>query len=448
MAARLFLVALLTLLAPATGYAQPKSAKRPPNIILIMADDFGYECVGANGGTSYKTPHLDKLAKDGMRFERCYVQPLCTPTRVQLMTGKYNIRNYVKFGHLDPRAATFAQLLKRLGYLTCMVGKWQLAGGFEQPGHFGFDEYCLWQLNRRPPRYANPGLEVNGKKIDYSNGEYGPELINNYALDFIKRSQERPFLLYYCEMLTHGPFQPTPDSANWNPKATGEAVGNNVKHFADMTAYMDKMIGRLTAKLDELGLRENTLILFIGDNGTGKGITSRMGDRVVLGGKGTTTSAGMHVPFIASWKGTIPAGRVNKDLIDSSDFLPTICEAAGMTATADLKLDGKSFLAQLRGDKGKPRDWFYCWYAPNGGPKAQQEFAASAQYKLYRGGALYDYVADPDESKMLTKANLAPAAQENVRMLQKVLDDYQNQRPAEFDKVQPKVKAKKKLDIE
>ena len=139
-----------------------------PNVILIMADDLGYECIGANGGTSYPTPHLDALAAGGVRFEHCYAQPLCTPTRVQLMTGQYNVRNYVRFGLLDPQQTTFAHALKEAGYATCIVGKWQLASGFEGPKHFGFDEYCLWQLTRRPPRFANPGLEINGKQKDYS----------------------------------------------------------------------------------------------------------------------------------------------------------------------------------------------------------------------------------------------------------------------------------------
>jgi arylsulfatase A len=302
LAARLALAAVIVAFLPSAVTAQVKAARRP-NIVLILADDFGYECVGANGGTSYQTPNLDKLAARGMRFTNCYVQPLCTPTRVQLMTGKYNVRNYVRFGHLDPKETTFAHLLKRMGYATCIVGKWQLGQGFDLPGHFGFDEYCLWQLNRRPPRYANPGLEVNGKQLDYKNGEYGPDVVNDYARDFITRKKDEPFFLYYSMMLTHGPFQPTPDSPNWDPKAMGEKIGNNKKHFVDMTAYMDKLVGKLVARLDELGLLDNTLILFVGDNGSPRGIDSRMGDRIVPGGKGLPTAAGMHVPFIAHWQG-------------------------------------------------------------------------------------------------------------------------------------------------
>src|SRR5688572_24807561 len=169
-----------------------QGAERKPNIILIMADDFGYEAVTANGGQSYQTPHLDRLAATGMRFEQCHVQPLCTPTRAQLMTGIYNVRNYVEFGLLEPKATTFAHLLKKAGYATGICGKWQLGQAKDLPQHFGFDESYLWQHTRRPPRYANPGLEHNGAEKDFNRGDYGPKLINDFAIDFVARHRDRP----------------------------------------------------------------------------------------------------------------------------------------------------------------------------------------------------------------------------------------------------------------
>ena len=178
-----------------------------PNIVMIMADDLGYECLGANGGTSYKTPVLDQMATEGMRFEHCYSQPICTPSRVKLMTGISNIRNYVKFGYLDLKLTTFAQVLQKAGYATCVVGKWQLEGGYEAPNQFGFDEYALWQLNRRPSRYPNGGLEINGKQVDYTKGEYLPDVVSDYACDFMEKHREKPFLLYYPMILTHCPFE-------------------------------------------------------------------------------------------------------------------------------------------------------------------------------------------------------------------------------------------------
>ncbi|HSI63637.1 MAG TPA: sulfatase-like hydrolase/transferase [Candidatus Saccharimonadia bacterium] len=405
-----------------------------PNIILIMADDFGYECVTANGGESYKTPVLDKLASEGVRFTQCHVQPLCTPTRVQLMTGRYNVRNYLNFGTLLKTEKTFANVLKDAGYATGICGKWQLGQEKELPQHFGFDESCLWQLTRRPPRYANPGLEYNGVEKDFTNGEYGPTLVNDFALDFITRHKEKPFFLYYPMMLTHDPFQPTPDSPDWDPKTTGEKASQNVKHFADMTAYMDKMIGQVVAKLDELGLRENTLLIFLGNNGTGRGVTSRFKGTDYPGGKGSTTVRGTHVPLIVRWPAVIKEAKVSNDLISSVDFLPTITEAAGASVPGNV--DGVSFLPQLRGEKGTPREWLYTWYSPR--QKADltvRECAFDHRYKMYRNGDLYDLIADPDEKRPLrndTEAGDAGVA--SAVKLRAALEKFKDARPAELDK--------------
>jgi arylsulfatase A len=403
-----------------------------PNIILIMADDLGYETIGANGGTSYKTPTLDGLAAAGVRFTHCFVQPLCTPTRVQLMTGKYNVRNYITFGEMDPQAVTFGNYFQKAGYATCMAGKWQLGRDPELPKKYGFDEYCLWQHLRRPPRYGNPGLEINGVEKDFKTGQYGPDLVNDYAIDFITRNKAKPFFLYYPMMLTHGPYQPTPDSDDWDPKAMGEGVLHSPKHFGDMVEYMDKLIGKLVATLDRLQIRENTLLLFVGDNGTGKGTRSMMGDKVVIGGKGTTTEAGMHVPLIASWPGKIARGKVSDDLIDSTDFLPTICEAAGVLTAKDSQIDGRSFLPQLRGETGKPREWIYSWYSPHSEPL--REFAFDHHYKLYRSGEVYDIVADAEEKQPLKGASLPADATSRVKKLQAALDQYRDARPSSLPK--------------
>lgn len=323
--------AILSLVAGLTISLAPTRAAdaAKPNIVLIMADDFGYECVTANGGQSYQTPHLDRLAAGGVRFEHCHVQPLCTPTRVQLMTGLYNVRNYLNFGTLPRSETTFGHRLKEAGYATGICGKWQLGHEVDSPQHFGFDESCLWQQTRRPPRYANPGLEYNGVTRDFKNGEYGPTLVNDFALDFITRHKGEPFFLYYPMILTHDPFQPTPDSPGWDPAAIGESVNKDVKHFADMTAYMDQLIGRVDAKLADLGIRDNTLLVFLGDNGTHSTVTSRFAGADYRGGKGTTTRRGTHVPLIASWPAVMTQGRVNQDLISSVDLFPTLCEAAG-----------------------------------------------------------------------------------------------------------------------
>ena len=416
--------------------AVPKQSTVKPSIILILADDLGYETIGANGGTSYRTPQLDRLAATGVRFTHCFVQPLCTPTRVQIMTGRYNVRNYINFGILDPKAITFGSLLKQAGYATCIVGKWQLGHDVDLPERFGFDESCLWQHTRRPSRYANPGLEINGIEKNYANGEYGPDLVNEYALDFITRKKDGPFFLYYPMMLTHAPYQPTPDSRSWDPSAQGEQVNTRPEHFADMVTYMDKLIDRLVARLDSLGIRDNTLLVFVGDNGTGRGTRSRMGDRVVVGGKGTTTDAGMHVPLIVSWPGEISAGRVCSDLVDSTDLLPTLLDAAGAVTPSGLKLDGCTFLPQILGAEGQPRDWIYSWYSPRqSADMTVREFVFNHRYKLYRSGEFFDLRKDVEERQSLTMASLDDEAAAAAKLLQGALDRFKDARPPELDRV-------------
>jgi arylsulfatase A len=425
------------LLAMASADAQAK-----PNIILIMADDFGYECLAANGGESYQTPNLDRLAANGVRFDHCHVQPLCTPTRVQLMTGQFNVRNYLNFGTLPRTETTFGNLLKQTGYATGICGKWQLGQEPDSPQHFGFDEACLWQHTRRPPRYANPGLEYNGVAKDFTNGEYGPKLVNDFALDFVTRHKDHPFFLYYPMILTHDPFQPTPDSPDWDAKAVGESVNKDVKHFAEMVKYMDLLVGQLDSKLAELGIRDKTLLLFLGDNGTGTSVTSRFRGREYRGGKGTTTNRGTHVPLIASWPSAIKKGHVCQDLISSVDILPTICEASQTTMPEGV--DGVSFLPQTRGEGGSPREWIYAWYSPRQKPDLTvKEFVFDHKYKLYRTGELFNLQEDPNEKSPIASRELTGDLANEATKLQKALDQFTNVRPIELDRISKPPKAEK-----
>jgi len=177
MTERICLTTAWCLAAFCPAHAAAESRART-NIIVILADDLGYETIGAYGGTSYRTPRIDQLAREGLRFGHCYAQPLCTPSRVQLLSGRYNSRNYVNFGYLDVKATTFGQLRKAAGYATCITGKWQLNGNDKKsavpaatrPKHFGFDEWCLWQMDEPgrvagvgDTRYANPEFNINGK---------------------------------------------------------------------------------------------------------------------------------------------------------------------------------------------------------------------------------------------------------------------------------------------
>lgn len=424
-------LALLGLVLVATLAAADR-----PNVILILADDLGYETLGVNGGESYRTPALDHLARGGARFTQAYAQPLCTPTRVQLMTGQYNVRNYINFGTMDPAATTFAQHFRRAGYRTAMAGKWQLGTDRTLPGKFGFEEHCLWQLTRRPPRYANPGLEYNGVERDFTHGEYGPDLVHAFVEDFISRHRAEPFLLYYPMLLTHDPYQPTPDSPDWDPQARGEQVNRHPRHFGEMVAYMDKLVGRLVSQLESLGLREKTLLVFLGDNGTGRGTVSRFQGREYIGGKGSTNEAGMHVPLIVNWPGNVVAGRVCDDLVDTTDLLPTLCAAAGIAVPAQPQLDGRSFWPQLRGERGHPRPWLYSWYSPRqNADLSAREFAYTARHKLYRTGEFFDLTRDPLEKKPLASANLDPDQAAAARELRAALKQFENVRPTRFDEI-------------
>ncbi|GAB4142413.1 sulfatase-like hydrolase/transferase [Thermopirellula anaerolimosa] len=424
----------IVLVAGASAPAETEGRSDRPNVILILADDLGYETVGANGGTSYKTPRLDQLAASGVRFENCYVQPLCTPTRVQIMTGRSNARNYLRFGVIDPNVRTFAHLFEKAGYATGIVGKWQLGHEVDLPRRLGFQEYYLWQHTRRPPRYANPGLEIMGIERDYHNGEYGPDLLNQFACDFISRHKDQPFLLYYPMTLTHSPYQPTPDSPDWDPAAQGEEVHRHPRHFGEMVEYMDKLIGKLVDHLDALDIRRRTVVIFVGDNGTGGGVRSRMGDREIIGGKGKTTYAGMHVPLIVNGPGLVREGLICRDLVDSTDFFPTICEAAGISLPEELVLDGRSLWPQLLGQPGRPREWIYCWYSPRqGNDRKVREFAFTQDFKLYTTGEFFDLRRDPDEKKPLDVGRLDEHAAGVYGMLLQVLKQHEGIRPPELD---------------
>lgn len=419
---RSFIAALLLAAFAAPAPAAPPSK---PNLIVILADDLGYECIGANGGQSYQTPHLDKLAAGGMRFDNAYSQPLCTPTRVQVMTGRYNVWNYTNFGTLARQETTFAQMLKPAGYVTGVFGKWQLGREVDSPQHFGFDVSCLWQQTRRPSRYPNPGLEFNGDERDFTNGEFGPDVVRSEALKFIDSNRDKPFFLYYPMMLVHGPFIPTPGDPEYDRKATNENAGQDKRFFASMMRHMDAQIGQLISKLEERGLREKTLILFIGDNGTGKGLTTRWRGQDYEGGKGLSTRPGMHVPFIASWPGVIRPASVNDNLVDTTDVLPTLLEIAGVKAPKPAKLDGHSLLAELKGEPGTPRTSIYSWH-----PTREREFAAEKTLKLYADGRFVEYATDSHQEHDVT-AMTAETTAAKAR-LQKVLDRYATARPAEL----------------
>lgn len=274
-----------------------------------MSDDLGYEAIGINGAKEYSTPVLDSLAINGINFNNAYSQPLCTPSRVKIMTGKPNYINYEYFTYLNPNEKTFGNLFQDNGYKTTVVGKWQLNGvqydlennqDLNRPHKNGFDEYCLWWLRERGERFANPSIVQNGKELDKDIDDYGPDIFSDYIVDFIEENKDDPFFIYYPMALVHDPFRPTPYSDDWKNR-NDRNKGNNEVYFPDYISYTDKIIGKISDALNKNNL-DNTILIFIGDNGTDTQVVTLNNGKEIRGAKGSTIKHGSNVPMIVNWK--------------------------------------------------------------------------------------------------------------------------------------------------
>ena len=400
---RLFALAAAAILTSATmvlgadGLPGPPPDKKP-NIVFILADDYGTGEVSSYGADNYKTPNIDALARGGIRFANAYTAPLCGPSRALIMTGRYAFRtgatNQDATGEMKPSAETMMpKVLKPAGYVSAAVGKWgQLPLG---PGEFGFDEYLrftgsgiYWNTQEKGKTYV-----VNGETRTLRDKEYMPDVMHQFATDFITKHRDTPFYLYYSLSHVHAEILPTPDSAP-----------NSKDIYVDNIAYMDKLVGKLVAELDRLKLRENTLIVFVGDNGTANGRASRatIGGRPLAGAKGSMLEGGALVPLIVNWPGTTPAGQVSRSLIDSTDFLPTFAELAG-APLPKRTIDGRSFLAQVRGQQGTPREWIFI-------ELARMWYVREAGWKLTQTGDLFDMSDAPFTEKPVAAGTTDPAA--------------------------------------
>ena len=373
-----------------------------PNIVLIMADDVGYEVIGANGSTQYHTPHLDELAGAGVRFTNAHSKPCCAPSRLALMTGKSNVRNYINKGVLPQDQYLVVDPFREAGYATAIAGKWrlqqdsQIAEGVAAGA--GFDTYCLWGTdNTGVKRYWNASIECDGQVTELATDEYAPDVFVNFLLEFINSNRDRPFFAYYPMALSHMPFEAPPQS-----QCSGPARRQCI--FEDMVTYMDRNVGRLHDKLAELGLLDNTIVVFTSDNGTVPTIVSVLGGETIVGEKTTTLDVSTHVPLIVRVPGGT-GGRVVDDLIDFTDFLPTLADAAALTVPDHVELDGVSFWDRLQGRPGQPREWLYTYYFPDpyatsfDSPARHPEvsYARDKRHKLYRTGEMFDVSVDPHE---------------------------------------------------
>jgi arylsulfatase A len=406
---RIQLLLLLCLITQAS-FAQNKVAKKP-NIIFVLADDLGIDGVSCYGADVYKTPNIDQLAKQGLRYNHAYTAPLCGPSRAMILTGRYPFRTGAvsqdQTGKMLPSVETMLPtIIKSAGYTTSMIGKWgQLPLG---PAEFGFDDYLRFFASgvyKNNPDKTYKYVE-NGKDLVMKDNEYMPDLMHHHLVDFLAKHTKDPFYIYYSLAQVHGEIVPTPDSK--------PGTSNFKDLYVDNINYMDKLVGKLIHTLDSLHLRDNTLIVFFGDNGTAAQAAAigTVQGKKIIGKKGTMQEGGSLVPLIVNWPGVITKGKVMNELIDASDFVPTFAAIAGAPLPQQNVLDGMSFAYQLKGEKGKERPWIFTelgndWYVRN------------AQWKLNRAGELFDMHHAPFEE------TIAPINDQTIvvkQQLQKILD--------------------------
>lgn len=347
------------LLAANAGLAADTNSTRP-NILIILADDLGYGELGCQGGKDVPTPNIDSLAKNGIRFTSGYVTcPVCSPSRAGLMTGRYGQRFGIElnpgFSHaigLPLSEKTLAEYLKAAGYATGMFGKWHL--GFKpamQPNGRGFDDYFGFlggahsYVDAEGDRDPSNTIMRNGRKetsIDYTTDAFGRE-----AVAFIEKHRSQPWLVYLPFNATHGPLQAPEKYTSRFPKLQGGR-----RTFAGMLSALDDAVGAVLAKLRDLQLEENTLIVFVSDNGAPDHADTKHSNQPLRGYKSQLFEGGIREPFIIQWKGRLPAGKVDNRPVITLDILPTALAAAGVPAPVSAKLDGVNLLPFLTGDNG------------------------------------------------------------------------------------------------
>ncbi len=419
------------LLYSVNAYASTYEIK--PNVVLILIDDLSHYGVTAYGSnrlmshakhfpiTRFSTPNIDALAEEGIRVTHAYAHPLCENTRVALMTGKGNHRNYLQPKALHHSEITIGDAFKRAGYKTGLFGKWkQSRGTSEKDGkryiaEFGFDEYTAFDVIGGGARMINPNLVVNGKVIDYKGridtdpqtGRrwFGPDIVNRDAREFVKKHKKEPFFLYYPMILVHDEHTPTPDSQpqylyDEFPEAQyGSRVGDDKRFFPDMVEYMDKMVGQLIQTLEEQGVRENTLVVVMGDNGTKESFGHLLDNgKVYPARKGGNTENGIRVPLILSHPGKLPAKKgsesgIYSGMVDVTDIYPTLADFANIEIPKRELLDGVSFWPNLTKIEGWHREYIYRWYNANDVytdfSKTGIQYVFNKDFKRYAPSKLY-----------------------------------------------------------
>lgn len=375
-----------------------------PNIVVIITDDQGWGDISLHGNTNLQTPNIDALAQNGAQFRNFYVQPVCSPTRAELLTGRYHTRMGVtdtseggeRF-NLDE--TTFADIFREAGYATAAYGKWH--SGMQYPYHpngRGFDEFYGF-CSGHWGDYFSPPLEHNGKIVQ-GNG-YVPDDITTRAIDFIKANRENPFLVYIAQITPHSPMQ-VPDRwynkfSDFEPDMPKDERYQEDIEFTRaalaMCENIDWNVGRVTDALRELGLEENTIIIFLNDNGP----NSWRWNGGMKGRKGSTDEGGVRSPLFMQWNGTIRAGTVIEEISGAIDILPTLADLAGIGYKTIHPPDGRSLRPLIMNEEGfsGERYIFAHW---NGNVSVRDN-----RYRLDHQGMLFDIIEDRGQRNDLGK---------------------------------------------
>jgi arylsulfatase A-like enzyme len=414
----------------------------PPNILLIVSDDQGYPDLGCIGTRSILTPNLDRLAAEGVRATSFYVTwPACTPSRGSVLTGRFPQRNglydmvrndMVNYGHhytaeeyalspemtlgLDPREKTLGDLLHSAGYRNGAVGKWDMGQARRYlPLQRGFDFFYGHGNNGidyfTHERYGIPSLFRGNARTEADKGTYATDLFLRESLRFLEESAGRPWFLYLAFNAPHGASNfdkegvQVPDE--WLAKYADAKLNDKLKHYYAAVTCMDHAIGEILHRIDQQKQTENTLVIFLSDNGgSGNG-----GNPPLRGAKSTMWEGGLRVPFIARWPGRLPAGKVTDEFLTSLELLPTIAAATGAKPDPGLKLDGFDMLPILQGKAASPRREMF-WQ------RRSDKAARVGNWKWIaaeKASGLYDLSNDLGETHDLSKEKPELAAKLKTR---------------------------------
>jgi len=439
----------------------------PPNIILFLIDDLGWRDLGCQGSSYYQTPHMDRLAREGVRFTDAYAAcAVCSPTRAAVLTGKYPARllltDWLPSGRWNPKAKlregrfvralpveefTLAEALREAGYRTANIGKWHLGGEpFSLPEHHGFDVNIAGNAHGAPGSYFFPyqgdwlipttGLRARWNVFaDGKPGEYLTDRLTDEAVTFIRANRDRPFFLYFPHYGVHTPLQAKPELIAKYEK-TPEAERQGKPEYAAMIESVDDSVGRVMATLKELGLEQNTVVMFTSDNGGFYNATSHAPLRA---NKGAYYEGGIRVPLLIKWPGVAKAGRVVSEPVTSTDLYPTCLAAAGLPLRPNQHLDGVNLQPILSGAgplAARSLFWHYPHY--NDHPSSvPSSVIRQGPWKLIEtfdpaGIELYNLANDLGETK-----NLAAAEPGRVKELRAKLDAWRKEVGAEMMKPNP-----------